>query len=215
MHHDGHDAYDDDYEAEDIEGYCMRCRASVIIEDPLAVWTRKGQPAVRGLCPTCGGVVFRMGRTELHDGSRRPDAVQVGDEGRRSRPRLARDTIYINYAEADEELAQQLAADLEKAGLAVWLHEHISETDPVRWAGGVHPALKQCARMVLVLSAQALEEGKVRAAWSFFRDKRKQVIIAQVSDGIEPPDAIRRSPRFNFAADYRRAFREMMQYLGG
>lgn len=53
---------------EEVKGYCMRCRTSVTIKDAAAVWTSKGQPAVRGTCPSCGGTIFRMGRTKLHEG---------------------------------------------------------------------------------------------------------------------------------------------------
>lgn len=205
-----HDEYDDDPEA--VEGYCMRCRQSVEIQDAVPVWTRKGMPATRGECPICGGLVFRMGKTDQHREHERPMAVQVGESGRRASAKLARDTVYVNYASSDEELAQQISADLEKSGIAVWLHETHDEPNPVKWAGGVHPALKQCERMIYVLSPNALAEGKVEAAWKFFRDKRKPVIIAQVA-AAEPPDAIRRSPRFDFTGDYKAAFRQMLQSL--
>src|SRR5689334_10949602 len=103
-----------------IEGYCMSCRQSVEMENPQPVWTRKGHPSTRGTCPNCGGTVFRMGRTELHDEKSRPAAIKVGDGGdKRTAPKLTRDTVYLNYAPADEALAQRLADDLEKSGLAV------------------------------------------------------------------------------------------------
>ncbi|MBZ0296108.1 MAG: DUF5679 domain-containing protein, partial [Anaerolineae bacterium] len=73
------DEHDDFFEDEDepLEGYCMRCKISVEIENPQPVWTRRGMPATRGECPECGGTVFRMGRTEAHKRMNRPEAVQV------------------------------------------------------------------------------------------------------------------------------------------
>jgi hypothetical protein len=193
-----------------IEGYCMRDRETVEMENPIPVWTRKGQPATRGECPICGGTVFRMGKTELHDESQRPDPVKIGDGGdKRTAPKLARDTIYLNYAENDEEFAQQLAADLEKSGIAVWMHEAGSD---VNWSSGVHPALKQCSHMVLVLSDGSLVDEEVVAAWGFFRDSRKPILIAQLAQ-IDPPDRIRRSPRYDFSAEYKASLRQMVREM--
>lgn len=205
-----YDEDDFDPEIDGIEAYCVRCRMTVEMESPAAVWTRKGMPATRGDCPMCGGTVFRMGKTPMHNDSQRPSAIEVSGSGRRKQPILSKDTVYIIYAEPDEEIAQQIAADLEKSGVQPWLHEH--DHDSVAWAGGVHPALKECNRMIYILSAAALAETSVTMGWRFFREKRKPIVIAQIA-AAEPPDAIRRCPRFDFTDDYRRAFREMMQAL--
>lgn len=200
----------DDLEHDPIEGYCMRCRDSVEIETPQPVWTRRGQPATRGICPICGGTVFRMGMTHLHDEANRPDAVIIAAEQEKiKKPKLTRETIYVNYAADDEEAAQQIAADLEKSGLAVWLHE---PDDSTAWTGGVHPALQECDRMVLVLSNATADDEAVSAAWQFFRDKRKPIVIAQVA-AATPPDPVRRSPRFDFAADFKSSLRQMLGAL--
>jgi hypothetical protein len=202
--------YDEEEEFDPIEGYCMRCRESVDIENAKPVWTRKGLPATRGECSICGGTVFRMGKTHQHDEKNRPDAVTIGDDNKRNRPKLARDTVYVTYDDGDEEIAQQIASDLEKVGIAVWLHEHGS--DETNWASGVHPALLECARMVYVMSAEALTNEAVISAWTYYREKRKPIVIAQIQ-AVDPPDPIRRSPRFDFIADYKRSFREMLDVL--
>jgi hypothetical protein len=202
--------YEDDDLLEDeiIEGYCVRCRETVHMEDPMPVWTRKGMPATRGECPICGGAVFRMGKTHAHDSTHRPMAVKVATN---TRSKLSQDTVYIACSLTDIAFAEQLADDLQKSGVANWIHG--SEGEDVNWAGGVHPALKECARMVLVLSPNALADETVSAAWRFFRDKRKPIIIAQV-DSAQPPDDIRRSPRFDYASgDYKVTFRQMMHAL--
>jgi len=200
-----------DHEIDPIEGYCLSCRERVEIEEPLAVWTRKGQPATQGTCPICAGTVFRMGKTELHQEDNRPDPVVIGDTGdKRTRPKLTRDALYLNFAAADEAIAQQLAVDLEKSGIAVWLHEH---EDHVHWMGGVHPALKECNAMLYVLSSTALEREDVIAAWQFFREQRKPIVIAQVDD-VAPPDLIRRSPRFDLMGNYKSALRQIVRTIG-
>lgn len=201
---------DEHYEDEPIEGYCVRCRETVEIENPAAVWTRKGMPATRGECPLCGGTVFRMGITHLHDPEERPSAVEVGDSQKRKHPKLERDTVYVMHTTGDEAIARQIADDLEKVGIAAWIHQ---EDDDVNWAGGVHPALKECRQMVYVLSDQALHDERLTEGIRFFRENRKPIVIAQVSPEANPPDTIRRSPRFNFTSEYKRAFREMVQAL--
>jgi hypothetical protein len=202
---DEYDLLDD--EDEILEGYCVRDKMMVEIENPQPVWTRRGMPATRGECPECGGTVFRMGRTAAHAALQRPDAVQVVGGGKRAK--LARDTAYIAYAESDESIAEQIAADLEKTGIASWLHDYGAQ---VNWAGGVHPALTECGSLVVLLSPAALQSEAVESAWQFFKDKRKPVIIA-LAAAAEPPDAIRRSPRFDFTSDYKTAFRQLVQAL--
>ncbi|MCB9455511.1 MAG: toll/interleukin-1 receptor domain-containing protein [Anaerolineaceae bacterium] len=195
---------EDDIEA--IEGYCVRCKETVEIEDPQPVWTRRGMPATRGTCPDCGGTVFRMGKTDAHEMQNRPEAVQVAGN---NRARLAQDTAYIVFAEQDAALAEQIADDLQKIGIASWLHEN---SDNTNWAGGVHPALKECNRMVVLLSPHSAAHEQVMAAWQFFKEKGKRIAIAQLAP-ISPPDAIRRSPRFDFTGDYKTAFRQMVAAL--
>lgn len=203
--------YDDEHDFEPIEGYCMRCRESIEMEEAVPVWTRKGQPATRGVCPICGGTVFRMGKTDLHRESERPEAVIIGDEGdKRTRAKLSRDTVYVNFASSDEDFAQQIADDLEKSGLAVWLHDGAG--DDVAWSSGVHPALKECSRMVLVLSADTSGDGQVVQGWQVFRQMRKPIVIAQVTPA-DLPDDIRRSPRYDLTQDYKRNFRQMLGAL--
>lgn len=206
-----HDHYEDEFELDPIEGYCMRCRESVEIENPQAVWTRRGMPATRGECPICGGTVFRMGKTELHSESNRPQAVVIGgDTEKRKHAKLPRETVYVSYFADDEEYAQQIAADLEKSGLAIWIHEQ--EEGDTNWAGGAHPALKECQRMVFVMSPAAIESEEISATWQFFRDNRKPIVIAQIAQA-DPPNPIRRSPRFDFTDNYKRALRDMLNAL--
>ncbi len=202
------DYYDEDEFDEPIEAYCVRCKDSIEVENPQGVWTRKGMPATRGECPICGGTVFRMGKTHLHKENQRPEAISVTPDKRKP-PRLERDTAYVVFAPGDEAIARQVAGDLEKIGIASWLHE---DDDGTAWAGGVHPALQQCSRLVYMLSAEALNNATATAAWEFFKEKRKPIVIAQVGKA-DPPDAIRRSPRFDLSDNYKQQFRQMVQAL--
>lgn len=167
-------------------------------------------PAVRGECPECAGTVFRMGAIPAHSKSQRPIPIDVAGGGKRNLPKIAPNTVYVAYAESDEAIARQIAEDLTKAGITAWLHEH--DDQKVAWAGGVHPALKECDKLLVVLSSAITTDMPLASTWAFFKEKRKPIIIAQLEE-ITLPDNIRRSPRYDFS-DYRRAFRETVQALG-
>ncbi len=199
---------DTDAENGEIEAFCVRDRVRVIMIAPTPVWTGKGRPATRGDCPICGGSVFRLGKTAAHDTMARPPLIQITD-GKTKRAKLAPDSVYIAYASDDAEFAMQLAGDLERLRMAHWLHD--ADPAAVQWAGGVHPALKECGRMVLIASPTSATADHVETAWRFFRQKHKRVVVALI--GGVPPDDLRRSPRFDFAADYKLAFRGLLAAL--
>jgi hypothetical protein len=205
------DPYTDD---DPLEAYCVRCRHMVEMLDPDPVWTARGAPGTRGTCPDCGGVIFRMGKTARHDALVRPPAVRI--EGARialgGGRKKAQPATYINYAAADSEFAALLADDLTKAGIHTWIDSGQTVGQDVKWAGGVHPALKEAARMVVVLSASSANDSEVVKAWQFFRQEKKPIALA-VRGTLEVPDALRRSPRFNFDADYKTAFRQLLMAL--
>jgi DNA topoisomerase I len=51
-----------------LEAYCVKCKEKRTIENPQAVFTTNGTPATQGVCPVCGTKLFRMGRTDAHEG---------------------------------------------------------------------------------------------------------------------------------------------------
>ncbi len=55
-----------------LEAYCMKCKTKREMENPTPVFTAKAQPATRGTCPECGTSMFRMGRTDMHEGMTPP-----------------------------------------------------------------------------------------------------------------------------------------------
>ncbi len=56
-----------------MEAYCVKCKTKREIQDPQAVFTEKGQPATRGTCSICGTKIYRLGRTEAHEGMDPPE----------------------------------------------------------------------------------------------------------------------------------------------
>ena len=55
-----------------MDAYCVKCREKREIKNGQAVFTSTGTPATQGVCPECGTKLFRMGRTDAHDGLEPP-----------------------------------------------------------------------------------------------------------------------------------------------
>lgn len=208
---------DDDFlDEEPVEAYCVSCRMKVEMESPMPVWTRRGAPGTRGLCPQCGTTIFRMGRTDAHLRASKPEktAIQGKTTPAMQRPGKPRYAAYINYSEPDEAFAARLAEDLSRIGIPAWFDPEGREKDSPNWASGVHPALQECSHMVVVLSQSTLDAERVQSGWRFFREQRKPVVLAQVQP-CDVPDDLRRQPRFLFEEDYRTAFRDLVRALAG
>jgi DNA topoisomerase I len=58
-----------------LEAYCVKCKTKREIVAPQAIFTNNGTPATRGTCPECNTTLFRMGRTEAHEGMVKPTPV--------------------------------------------------------------------------------------------------------------------------------------------
>jgi hypothetical protein len=201
---------DDDIEhEEEIEAYCVNCKQTVVMLEPSAVWTRRGSPGTRGICEVCGSTVFRMGKTEAHGALAKPTALSAHLIGG-SRVGGGQ-AAYINYSPPDIYFASQLAEDLGKMGITVWF-DPTAGPDEVSWATGVHPALEECSHMVVVLTAEAVGDEDVSQGWAYFREQRKPIVVAQAGPS-DLPDSLRRYPRYDFEADYKAAFRELIQKL--
>lgn len=200
-----------DYEEDEIEAYCMTCRQKTVIENPQAIWTRKGSPGTRGTCSVCGTIVFRMGKTEAHAKLKRPEPVQVSDATGKAAAHIHANSTYINYSVADAEFAEILSDDLNRIGIPTWLSGN--EVEDVQWATGVHPALVECKNMVIVLTQLSIKATNVKEALDFFVKNRKPIVVAQLQS-TELPDELRRKPRFDFSGDnYRQLFRELVRAL--
>lgn len=55
-----------------MEAYCVKCKTKREMKDPKPVFTERGTPATRGVCSVCGTTLFRMGKTEAHEGMTPP-----------------------------------------------------------------------------------------------------------------------------------------------
>jgi Zn finger protein HypA/HybF involved in hydrogenase expression len=49
-------------EEEEMQAYCMKCRAKKEMKDAKSIIMKNGKPATQGVCPTCGTKIFRIGK---------------------------------------------------------------------------------------------------------------------------------------------------------
>ena len=49
-------------EVNQMQAYCVKCRAKREMKDARAITMKNGKPATQGLCPTCGTKMFRIGK---------------------------------------------------------------------------------------------------------------------------------------------------------
>ncbi len=50
-----------------MEAYCVKCRKKQEMKNPVAAFNKIGAPVTKGVCPVCGTVLYRTGRTKDHD----------------------------------------------------------------------------------------------------------------------------------------------------
>ena len=56
-----------------MDAYCVKCKEKREMQEPQAVFTSTGTPATKGVCSVCGTKLFRMGRTDAHEGMTPPE----------------------------------------------------------------------------------------------------------------------------------------------
>lgn len=47
--------------APSVQGYCVKERKKVMIQNPVQTTMKNGKPAITGVCPDCGTKIFRIG----------------------------------------------------------------------------------------------------------------------------------------------------------
>ena len=59
-----------------MEAYCVKCKEKREIQNPVAGFNSRSTPVTTGTCKVCGTKLYRMGRTELHEGMIAPPSVK-------------------------------------------------------------------------------------------------------------------------------------------
>ncbi len=46
-----------------MEAYCFKCKTKREMQSPESVTMKNGRPATKGICPTCGTKMFKIGKS--------------------------------------------------------------------------------------------------------------------------------------------------------
>jgi hypothetical protein len=78
--------------------------------------------------------------------------------------------LYICYSPADRPFVDRLVANLKAANIPVWLdaEEIDAERGSSDWRDAVEAALNDCSHMLVVLSADSVDDADVAADWNYF-----------------------------------------------
>ena len=83
-----------------MEAYCVKCKEKREIANPEATFTSTGTPATKGECPVCGTGLYRMGRTEMHEGMEPPEVTRRPSKAKRVPKRKGKLVIVESPAKA-------------------------------------------------------------------------------------------------------------------
>ena len=81
-----------------MKAYCVKCKDKRDMESPAAEFTATGTPGTRGKCPVCGTTMYRMGRTDAHDGMTPPEITKR--KSKKEKPRSGKLVIVESPAKA-------------------------------------------------------------------------------------------------------------------
>ena len=81
-----------------LEAYCVKCKEKREMDSAEAVFTKTGTPATRGVCSVCGTKMFRMGKTEAHEGLTPPENTKR--KAKEPKPRKGKLVIVESPAKA-------------------------------------------------------------------------------------------------------------------
>lgn len=81
-----------------MKAYCVKCKEKREMDSAEALFTKTGTPATSGVCSVCGTKMFRMGKTEAHEGMTPPENTKR--KTKKPKPRKGKLVIVESPAKA-------------------------------------------------------------------------------------------------------------------
>jgi hypothetical protein len=122
-------------------------------------------------------------------------------------------TAFFSYARADREFALRLANDLRLSGALVWI-DQLDIRAGERWDSAVEYAVRNCSRMIVVLSPAAVASHNVMDEVSYALDANKIVIPLLYRDCMVPL-RLNRIQYIDFRGDYSAGVKTVLSALTG
>ncbi|MEK7727317.1 MAG: toll/interleukin-1 receptor domain-containing protein [candidate division KSB1 bacterium] len=121
--------------------------------------------------------------------------------------------IFISYSRADGEFALELARDLRKAGIDIWM-DRLDIAPGARWDREVEAALNTCERLLIILSPSSAQSENVQDEIGFaMREKRP--IIPVLYRPCKVPLRLHRLQHIDFTKDYAQGLEVLIDVLTG
>jgi hypothetical protein len=120
--------------------------------------------------------------------------------------------IFVSYSRSDGDFALRLARDLRERDVPVWIDQiDIAVGDP--WDHSVETALRECARLLLILSPASVASRAVLDEVSFALDQGKPVLPV-LHRPCEIPFRLRRLQHVDFSTGYAAGLDRLSRALG-
>jgi hypothetical protein len=120
-------------------------------------------------------------------------------------------TAFFSYSRDDSGFVVRLAGDLKAVGANVWL-DQLDIIPGQRWDRAIEDAMKNCPRLIVILSPTSVESTNVMDEVSFALEKHKTVIPVLYKD-CEIPFRLRRLQYVDFRRDYAHGLKELLKVL--
>jgi hypothetical protein len=120
--------------------------------------------------------------------------------------------IFVSYSRSDGDFALRLARDLRERDVPVWIDQiDIAVGDP--WDHSVETALRECAKLLLILSPASVASRAVLDEVSFALDQGKPVLPV-LHQPCEVPFRLRRLQHVDFSSGYAVSLDRLSRALG-
>ncbi|MBE7170783.1 MAG: TIR domain-containing protein [Williamsia sp.] len=118
---------------------------------------------------------------------------------------------FLSYSRQNIQFVRKLAADLNQAGIQVWLDQ--ADIAPgSRWDDSIEHALKDATGLLIVLSEASVKSQNVMDEVSYAIEQHKRVVPVMIEDCV-PPFRLARFQYIDFRNDYEVAFQQLLKTL--
>jgi hypothetical protein len=86
------------------------------------------------------------------------------------------DRVFVCYSRKDKDFVLKLATNLKRKGVPIWLDQWDIPSG-ANWDRTIEEALKECGRLLLVLSPASVKSDRVQGEWLWAIDKGKKAVV--------------------------------------
>jgi hypothetical protein len=119
--------------------------------------------------------------------------------------------VFLSYARADADFALRLAADLQSAGVNLWV-DQLDIPKGAVWDQEIENALRTCTHVLAILSPASVNSHNVMDEVSFALEEKK-VVVPVLYRACDRPFRLRRFQYVDFTTEYRAGLSHVVEAL--